>query len=135
MGAWSVDAFGNDTACDFAADVAKVSSLAKIEAAFDRVLSAGDELVEAPDADEALAAADIVARLRGNFGLCNTDTEGIDQWAKTVKLVPSADLLDKARRAVDRVRKEPSESLELWAESDEFEAWKSSVEGLRQRLS
>jgi Domain of unknown function (DUF4259) len=135
MGAWGVDVFDNDTACDYAAGVAETSNLAKIEATISGVLNSGAKYLEAPDGEEGLAAADIVARLRGNFGLCNVYTEDIDRWVKAVRLVPSVDLLDKARRAVDRVSTAPSELLDLWTESDEFEAWKSSVDGLRQRLA
>jgi hypothetical protein len=135
MGAWGVDVFDNDTACDYAASVAETSNLAKIEATISGVLHSGTKYLEAPDGEECLAAADIVARLRGNFGICNAYTEDIDRWVKSIKLLPSPDLLDKARRAVERVSTGPSELIDLWTQSDEFEAWKSSVDGLRQRLA
>jgi hypothetical protein len=35
---------------------------------------------------------------------------------------------------VDRVLSEPSELLEVWSESEEFDAWKASVANLRARL-
>jgi hypothetical protein len=134
MGAWGVGTFENDTACDFAGEVAKGSSLAKVEAALDRVLKAGDKYLEAPDASEALAAADIVARLSGNFGDRTPYTEELDKWVERIKIAPSSALLDKARRSIERVLAEPSELLELWQESGEFELWKQSVDGVLVRL-
>ncbi len=44
--------FENDDACDFAAEVAKSSNLSKLEEALDRVLKAGNEYIEAPEATE-----------------------------------------------------------------------------------
>jgi len=87
--------FENDTACDFAAEVADGHDLAKIVSALDRVLAPGPTYLEAPDAEEALAAAEIVARLRGNFGLQTAYTEEIDTWVKDCKLAVSDDLANR----------------------------------------
>jgi hypothetical protein len=134
MGAWGTDTFDNDTACDFAAEIAGTRNLAKLEATVDRVLQMGDAYLEAPDAEEGLAAADIIARLNGNFGVRNAYTETIDAWVAQFNLSPSGALVEKARRVVARVLTEPSELLELWNESDEANKWRLSVEALRTRL-
>jgi hypothetical protein len=135
MGAWGVGTFENDTACDFAADVIESSSLNKISAALERVLSSRTGDLQAPDAEEALAAADIIARLRGNFGPQSAYTNDVDRWAKSVKLSVSESLLDQARRSLLRILTPPSELLELWTESDQLKAWQSSVEELQHRLN
>lgn len=135
MGAWGTGTFENDTACDFAADVADSRDLTKIVSALDRVLASGPSYLEAPDAEEALAAAEIVARLRGKFGPQTAYTEDIDNWVKNNKLAVSDDLVNKARQAVNRVLTPPSELLELWADSDESAQWKSAVEDALSRLS
>jgi len=44
------------------------------------------------------------------------------------------ELVDKAKRAIARILLEPSELLELWTESNDFEGWKRAVEGVAQRL-
>jgi hypothetical protein len=134
MGAWGAGTFENDTACDFAAEVAETSDLKKIQAAFDRVLAVGSGYLDAPDAEEALAAADIVARLRGNFGPQTAYTESIDTWVKKRKLAISDDLVARARQSVARVAMPPSELLELWSESDQLSTWKSSIDELIGRL-
>lgn len=134
MGAWGVDTFENDTACDYALEVTKDSNFARMESTLDRTLSTGGEYLEAPDAEEVLAAAEIIARLRGQFGQRTAYTQQIDEWVGRVNLSPSGELVEKARRCVVRVMTQPSELLDLWTESDQFESWQSSVEGLLRRL-
>jgi hypothetical protein len=134
MGAWGVDVFDNDAACDYAAEVAETSNLARIEGTISAILKSGPKYLEAPDGEEGLAAADIVARLLGRFQPRNSYTESIDNWCERVKLTPSPELIANARKTVQRIQTEPSELLELWAESGEFEQWKSVVEGLLGRL-
>ena len=59
----------------------------------------------------------------------------IDGWIAKARPAVSAALNDKAKRVVARVQSENSEMVELWQESDEFDAWKAEVGGLLQRLS
>ncbi len=68
MGAWGKGIFENDTACDFAADVADGGGISTVEHALDRILLRGVDYLEAHDAEEGLAAAEIVARLNGSPG-------------------------------------------------------------------
>ena len=134
MGAWGSGIFENDTACDFAADVAESTGPALLEKALDRVIAVGGDYLEAPDAVEALAAADIVARLRGNPGVQTSYTARVDVWIARQLSVPSEEIVGKARRCVTRILTEPSEILELWLESKNFEAWKRTVEEVAERL-
>ena len=62
MGAWGTGSFENDGAADFAWAIAE-GGLPVIEKAFDRVLAAGQSYLE--DAEEAIAAAEVVAKLSG----------------------------------------------------------------------
>ena len=98
------------------------------------MLNVGNQYLEAPDAEEALAAADVVARLRGNWGTRNNYTETIDLWVEKVKLTPNPVLVGKALSAIERTLSEPSELLDLWKDSDHFEAWKKSIENLKSRV-
>jgi hypothetical protein len=135
LGAWGVGTFENDTACDYAGEIAAGEDLSRIEATLTRVLGAGTSYLEAPDAEEALAAADIIARLGGRFGKRDSYTAAIDKWIDRVKLPPSRQLVEKARSTIARILTEPSEIVELWSDADELDAWKSSVEELSARLS
>jgi hypothetical protein len=63
MGVWDVDAFGNDSACDWAAQFAETGTLELLT----------EELEDAASTrgyyrDEALVACEVVARLQGRWG-------------------------------------------------------------------
>jgi hypothetical protein len=133
VGAWGEGIFENDDAGDFASEVAETSGLSRVEEALDAVLETSDYL-EAPAASEGLAAADIVAFLRGHAGQPGDYPEELDEWAKRTKLLPSENVLRKALLVVDRVRTEPSELLELCSEGDPTK-WLATLDALKQRLT
>ena len=135
MGAWSKDSFGNDTACDWAYGLDEVPDLSLISETIQKVLEAGNEYLEAPDAEEAIAAVEVIARLKGNFGLRDSYSENTDNWVEAHPQQPPADLVAQASQALDRILSPPSELLELWQESEEFEAWRTSVLDLKNRAS
>lgn len=133
MGAWGVLAFDNDDANDWAYDLEAADDLSLIEAAFDAVDEASDYL-ESPEAANALAACEVLARLNGKPGYRNSYTDKVDQWVANHPLVPPEGLIKRAEAAIDRVLGENSELKELWGESDENGEWLASVEDLRGRL-
>src|SRR5262245_1582295 len=135
MGAWGTGIFDNDTACDWAFGLEETSDLSLIESAFDKVLNIGGEYLDAGDAEEALAAAEAIARLKGNWGIRNSYTEKMDRWVETTRLIPSQALIEKALKAIERLLSGPSELLELWGETEDFIAWEESVKDLSKRLS
>src|SRR5882762_3665152 len=123
MGAWANDPFGCDTACEWTYDLEKSTGFQLIEETFDSVLSLEDDYLDSSDAEQAIAAADTVARLRGHFYVRNAYTKSVDEWVARQKAKVPQDLVDQAALAVDRVLTEPSELLELWQESGEAEDW------------
>jgi len=135
MGAWGTGVFDNDTACDWAYDLKETGDLSLIEGALDKVLNIGGEYLGASVAEEALAAAEAVARLKGNWGIRDSYTETMDRWVETTRLTPPQALVEKALRAIERSLSGPSELLELWGETEEFTAWEESVKDLIKRLS
>ena len=144
MGTWANDPFGNDTACDWEATLISKSrawsfrneGFIFIKVTLEKVLSAREEYLylEASDADEGVAAADTVARLRGHFYECNAYTSDLDQWVAAQKKPIPQELVDLALRAVNRVTSTPSELLDLWEESGEADAWKEQMAALKERL-
>lgn len=135
MGAWSIESFGNDTACDWAYGLEEVSDLSLVRETLQTALDSENELLEAPDAEEAIAAVEVIARLKGNFGKRDSYSEATDNWVKAHPQKPPADLIKLASKALDRILKEPSELLALWQESAEFEDWKKSVLDLKKRAT
>jgi len=134
MGAWGHGVFDNDTACDWGFSLEEAGDLSVVEAALQRVLGTGSAYLEASDSEEALAAVEVVARLQGNFGERNSYTETIDAWVTKHRFEVSPQLAGTALATIDRILTEPSEIVELWQESGEFDAWKSSVEDLKSRV-
>lgn len=134
MGAWDCDPFGNDTACDWKYDLEETDDLSVISETIERIHTAGGDYLEASDAEEGIAAADALSRLRGKFYVRNSYTELLDSWVASHPITPPKELLDSAVRAIDRILTEPSELLELWGESEKFGEWKKHLTDLKERL-
>jgi hypothetical protein len=134
VGAWGFGIFENDTACDFASIVAEGGGIPTLTHALDRVLSSKGDYLESSDAAEGLAAAEIIARLIGQPGKETAYTASIDAWVTSAQITTSDELVEKAKLSIVRILSEPSELLELWTDSDDFDGWKRSVEDVSARL-
>lgn len=134
MGTWSHEPFGNDTANDWAYDLEETKDLSLIVRVFDGVLELGDEYLEADQACEAVAAAEVLAKILGRGTQTDTYTEKVDEWLQTISEQPSAELLNKAKQVLRRILAEDSELKELWEESDDAEAWRDNIQTLIARL-
>jgi hypothetical protein len=132
MGAWSHEPFGNDDANDWAYGLEAAMDLKLIESALDKVLES-EGYLEAPDASEAVAAVEVIAKLLGRGTQSDAYTEQIDAWVKTVGVKPSSSLLDKASRALDRVMSDDSELLDLWQEEGSGD-WERSIAQLKSAI-
>jgi hypothetical protein len=133
MGAWSADTFGNDTACDWAFDLEGVDDLSLVRQAFVAVLDVGSDYLDADIASEGLAACEVIARLKGHWGLRDPYSEPVDKWVERHPTKPPDDLVQAALAVLDRVITPPSELLELWEEADATE-WDAAVADLRKRV-
>lgn len=134
MGAWGIRTFENDDASDWIGAFAEcpesarlAQTLAKAEAA----ASDPDLYLQALDACEALAAAEVVAAWCGRAA--PELPPQVTAWLLGRTDAVTGEILDHAR-AVVRTVAERGELHDLWAESDEFEAWCSALEDLRVRL-
>ncbi len=130
MGAWGHGTFQNDDALDLLDDLVDGGDDRMLRDALDTALSSAAGTIEATDASSALAAAEIVAALRGRPAADLPD-EAVD-WARG-RPAPSDDLVARARQAVAAVLAD-SELRDLWLETDELPMWQGSVEELRERL-
>jgi hypothetical protein len=133
MGAWSHQSFGNDDACDWLSGLEDSNDLNLIESTLDAVLAAGDNYVEASTASQAVAAAEVIARLQGNFGTRDSYSESVDAWVARVKVRLPPALARKAHEALDRIVRDPSELLTLWEEGDSA-PWLEAIRDLRARI-
>ena len=99
------------------------------------------------DGDEAIAAAEVVAKLSGRGPSPLDDLHEIEddgepdeeltlgKWIASAKAPPNEELVEKARRAVARVLTGPTELVDLWRDSKHFEEWKRVVDNLAKRLA
>jgi hypothetical protein len=135
MGAWGTETFENDSACDWVGDLVDAEDLSLVAETLARAVEIGDGYLEVDAGCEALAACEVVARLRGNWGVCNEYTESLDAWVREHAATPSREMFSQALAAIDRVVREPSELLGLWDESNHKTDWHKAVEELRSRVA
>ena len=129
MGAWDAGSFENDDALDWLDDM-ESRGLVAVEEALRTAADAGSAYLEAPDASVAIAAAEVVAALRGRPHL---ELPGeVEAWMKLNRRAPDSALVDLARAAVERVRSD-SELRELWEDSSP-QPWYDAVDDLLGRL-
>ncbi len=99
-----------------------------------QLLEVGEDYLEVDPATEALAACEVIARLRGSEGDKTPFSEAADRWVESHAALKESAPIDAALSAIDRILTPPSELLELWTDSDDFESWRTSVLELRERL-
>ncbi|HET7139649.1 MAG TPA: DUF4259 domain-containing protein [Arthrobacter sp.] len=127
MGAWGYLPFENDDALDW---------LEELEAGGANVVrqalaKAGDRYVEAPDGAIAIAAAEVTSASQGNP--LGELPEKVTDWVATHGPEITAEDVEMALEAVERVKGEKSELAELWDDADEPE-WRESLDDLAERL-
>jgi hypothetical protein len=134
MGAWDVGTFENDDALDWVHEFLEDPGLDALRDTLDLVVSLDEaEYVQADACGMVLAAAEMVAALRGRAAAKLPEPLGAWVDANKVSQKPDDRLMDKARRAVARIMFR-SEIKELWDESEDAKAWESEMEGLAARL-
>jgi len=132
MGSWDATSLGNDTANDWVYELEECDDLSLIKTTIQKVLDAGDDYIEAPEAEEAVAAAEVLAWLQGHPGPVNSYTEKVALWVSENPLNVPSSLVEKALFVLDRILDDSSELNEQW---DGDAKWVASMADLRTRLS
>ena len=133
MGAWGFGFFENDDAADFLADAMENGDLSLIREVLDNVLTS-TEYVEAADASQAIAAAEIIAAALGRPTLAAQREAGLANWIARIRPTIDSELASQARDALVRILAPNSELRELWEEAEEFPEWQAAVSELGQQL-
>ncbi|MEU6389558.1 DUF4259 domain-containing protein [Streptomyces sp. NPDC046939] len=126
MGTWDVGSFDNDAAADFCNELDDATAGDRkgiVRAALAEAVGT-EGYLEAPEAEIAVAAAALVA------AQCPGGAPADPAYGPKEPLPDLTALRDLAQRALDRVVTEPSELLELWAESD-GDPWRAGIRRLR----
>jgi hypothetical protein len=127
MGAWGYLPFENDDALDWLDELDGGGA----EAVRQELARAGDRYVEAPEGAVALAAAEVTSASQGNP--LGELPENVTDWVTAHGAAITAEDVEMALEAVERVAGERSELAELWEESDE-PGWRGSLDDLLERL-
>ncbi len=130
MGAWGSGAFDNDDAGDWLEELEESADTSVIADALDRVVSF-DDYLELPDANHGVAAAEVVAALRGRPP-ADFD-EMAEGWVKANRKLNVSDLVQPALAALQRIRS-ASELKELWDDSKEAKKWYAVLDDISRRL-
>ncbi|WP_175407506.1 DUF4259 domain-containing protein [Streptomyces sp. TRM64462] len=129
MGTWDVGPFDNDTAADFCGDLDEAAAGERegiISGILTRVIDTAGYL-EAPESEQAVAAAALVA------AQCPGGEPADPVYGPEEPLPDLAGLRGLALQALDRVMTEPSELMDLWAESDGG-PWRANIRRLQTVL-
>ncbi|CAL9441917.1 DUF4259 domain-containing protein [Streptomyces sp. enrichment culture] len=130
MGTWDVGPFDNDTAADFSGaldDAAADARAGIVRDTLTRAIGTAGYL-EAPESEEAVAAAALVA------AQCPGGEPADSVYGPEEPLPDLTGLRDLALQALDRVLTEPSELMDLWDESG-GDPWRARIRGLRNVLA
>jgi hypothetical protein len=130
-GAWSDGSFDNDDAMDWVNDCVHATSPEVVKAAFDRVLNA--EVVEAPDASAAIAAAEVVAASLGKPNpAIPANLKSCLAGQQTAQVAAQAALAERALTKIEDTNH--SELRQLWSE-DKANNWLAKAQALQSRIA
>jgi hypothetical protein len=140
MGAWGIKTFENDGALDWLGDFRDAPSETKFRQTFApqpapkgllSKLFGGSSSAPPPDLDgeDVLAAAEIVATLRGHPAV-----DASDDLADLPDIKVTDEIVAMAIKAIDSVLTS-SNLKDCWEETDDFGAWVATVKDIRARLS
>lgn len=131
MGAWSHEPFGNDAACDWLYELEETTDLSMVVSTIeDAELSAED--LDAVEAQEAIAAIEVVVKILGKSTQEDAYTESLDQWISKINEKPDNILIKNAIAVLEGVVSENSELAELWEGQEE---WLMSIQKLKAALN
>jgi len=131
MGAWGSGAFDNDDSGDWLDQLQESSDTSVLAEALDNVVSCDEDCLEVPDASYAVAAAEVVAALKGHPPA--EFDEIAQEWVDANASLDVSDLVSTAVEALQRVRTD-SELKELWDESVDSAKWYAVLDDITRRL-
>lgn len=128
MGAWEMGSFDNDDAMDWVGDFTDEPTANLIEKTLKAVTDSGDEYLEEPQGSRAIAAAEVVATLKGASH--SALPKGLQECLTNSQISITPDLVAVAIEAVERVKTD-SELEEIWEGAPK---WLAAIDDLESRL-
>ena len=133
MGAWGTGVYDNDSAADWAHELGG-GGLSMLEEGLKQIQA--DTYLDSWEGTAAIAAADVVARLRSGGGEQSAYVEGVTDWVQANRNVEWQQLVAPAIASIDRASSPDNNELyELWAETDLLQEWLAVLGEVRSRLT
>ncbi|MEO8376787.1 MAG: DUF4259 domain-containing protein [Candidatus Sumerlaeota bacterium] len=132
MGTWDFGPFDNDDASDWLFALEECDDLSVLSAALQAVNNIGGGYLEAAEGSNAIAAAEVVAALRGQP--MENLPENAAAWVSENRKLDASSLVATSQSAITRIRTN-SELKELFEESGEAEKWYKTLDDLSSRLA
>lgn len=139
MGAWGIKTFENDGALDWLDGFRDAPSETKFRQTFapqptpkgflSKLFGGADTPPPELDGEDVLAAAEVVATLRGHPAV-----DAIEDLADLPDIKVTDEIVALAIKAIDSVLAS-SNLKDCWEETDDFDAWVAIVKDIRARLS
>ena len=129
MGAWDEKNFGNDSAMDWVNEFEDNPTIELLKNTLQDLVDS-DDYIDMDIASAGLAAAEIVAALKGKSSSDLPET--ISPLIKGISFVDGLDKL--AIEAVNKAMSENSELMELWSEGEDGDKWIALQDDLIKRL-
>lgn len=132
MGAWGVGTFENDDAGDWADELGWTQGDTLLVESLSYVVELEEEFLDSPEACRALAAAEVVAALRG--APAADLPEVVHKWVAQATGIDVDALARLSLQAIERIEID-SELKELWDETEHASEWYGLIANLKSRLS
>lgn len=131
-GAWDTGPFDNDDALDWAWALESSTDLSVVKRALESVGESGS-YIQAPTASEAIAAAEVVAALKGKPHALLP--ENVLAWVEEHSLDGNEALVELSIQVIARVQdSDESELAQLWSDSQFLKEWQTGLSDLKKRL-
>ena len=130
MGMWGLGVFQNDDAGDWSDQLLRGSNLDPVLSAFSEVID-NEEYLELPESCAGLAAAEVVAALRGNVGADLPNK--ISVWILSHSISVDDKLVETAKDVVGKIRND-SELQGLVEDTGRLSQWYEILADLNSRL-
>ncbi len=130
MSAWGVGSFENDDAYDWAYDVAETDNLTYLVETL-KTINRCQDYLEAPDCHRAIAAAEVIAAIKGKGDIGVPDE--IKAWIKKHSFKASKTHIQIALAAIEKI-KTGSELSGIWQGTEFADAWYEAISNLEARL-
>lgn len=129
MGTWGIDIFDNDAAMDWLYSFRNHPTKEELNSTLENIIN-NNTYIELDDGAAALAAAEIIAAIKGKKS--NSYPEDLKIFSD---LPVTEALTNNAIKAIDIIcESEESELRQLWKETEYFDNWMGTIIELKNRL-